>query len=191
MLQPTHTAGGGVEEFFAYLNGIEGRAEYQGGVIYDMAGGEPDHSRIAGNLGGEIYSRLGDRSCSVFNSDLLVALNLSEAYFFPDLTVVCGPLERSEAYPTAITNPQIVVEVMSPSSVERDRTSKLIRYMQLPSLREYLLVDTRRPAIEVVFINDQGHWDWETVEGLDGNLNLRSLGMSIPMAKIYRLVEFG
>lgn len=179
-----------MEDYFAYLDTIEGRAEYQGGVIYDMAGGEPDHSRIAGNLNGEIYSRLGDRNCSVFNSDLLVALNLAEAYFFPDLTVVCGPLERSEAYPSAITNPQIIVEVMSPTSVERDRTSKLIRYMQIPSLREYILVDTRRPAVEVIFINDQGHWDWEIVEGLEGSLLLRSMGMSIPMEKIYRLVEF-
>lgn len=78
MSQPIYTPRGSAEEYFSYLNSIEGRAEYQGGVIYDMAGGDPEHSRIAMNLGGEIYSRLGNRNCSVFNSDLLVALDLAD-----------------------------------------------------------------------------------------------------------------
>ena len=74
--------------------------------------------------------------------------------------------------------------------MDRDRTSKLLRYMQIPSLREYLLVEQHKPLVDVCFINDRSVWDSETVRGLDGKVRIRSLGIEVAMEDLYRLVEF-
>ncbi|MEY3442942.1 MAG: hypothetical protein RLZZ519_1223 [Bacteroidota bacterium] len=177
-------------DYFAYLESIEGKAEYQNGVIYDMAGGDPEHSRIAANCCAFILSAIKDKKCSSFTSDLQVGIELAESYFFPDVTVICGPLERSKKHTNVVKNPQVIVEVLSPSTMDRDRTSKLLRYMQIPSLQEYILVEQHKPLVDVCFINDRGVWDSETVRGLDGMVKIRSLGIEVAMADIYRLVDF-
>ncbi len=74
--------------------------------------------------------------------------------------------------------------------MDRDRTSKLLRYMQIPSLQEYILVEQHKPLVDVCFINDRGVWDSETVRGLDAMVKIRSLGIEVAMADIYRLVDF-
>jgi Uma2 family endonuclease len=179
-----------VEEYFAYLNTIEGKAEYDNGIIVDMAGCDPEHSRIAANCGSAIDSQLGDRDCSVFSSDLHIGIELAYSYFFPDVTIICGPLERSSRHKSVVRNPHVIIEVLSTSTSDWDRTGKLIRYMQISTLREYLLIEQAKPQVEVCFINENGVWDYEKVVGMDGNVNIRSLGISVPMAKIYRRVEF-
>jgi Uma2 family endonuclease len=177
-------------EFFAYLESIEGRAEFFNGEILDMAGGSPNHGLITMNCGIAIGSQLEDGNCAAYSNDLLVGIEFANAYVFPDLTVVCGELELTDTHPQIAKNPQVIVEVLSPSTQDRDRTSKLIRYMQIPSLREYLLVEQSKPQVDVCFINERGFWDSETVVGLDGILKIRSLGMEIPLAKIYRKVNW-
>ncbi len=71
-----------------------------------------------------------------------------------------------------------------------DRTSKLIRYMQIPSLREYIIIEQAHPQVDICFINEKGLWDSEKIVGLDGTFQIRSLGIQVSMASIYRLVEF-
>lgn len=179
-----------VPEYFAYLDSIEGKAEYFDGVIYDKAGGSPSHSLITMNCGIAIGRQLDVNVCQVYSSDLLVGIDLANTYVFPDLTVACGELELSRSDANVAKNPQVIVEVLSPSTMERDRLSKLIRYMQIPSLREYLMIEQIKPHVDCCFINEQGVWDLETIEGLDGHIQLRSLGISIAMAHIYGAVKF-
>jgi Uma2 family endonuclease len=179
-----------VPEYFAYLHSIEGKAEYFDGVICDMTGGSPNHSLITMNCGIAMGRRLDVNTCRVYSGDLHVGIDLANSYVFPDLTVACGQLELSASDPNVAKNPQVIVEVLSASTMERDRTGKLIRYMQIPSLREYLLIEQSRPRVDVCFINANGLWDLETVEGLDNQAHIRSLGIAISMAEIYGFVTF-
>ncbi len=177
-------------DYFAYLESIEGKAEYQNGVIYDMAGGSPQHGLITMNCGIAIGSQLKGKNCGVYSPDVLLGVELARSYFFPDLFVACGKLELDQANKNVVKNPQVIVEVLSPSTMDRDRTSKLLRYMQIPSLREYLLVEQHKPLVDVCFINERGVWDSETVRGLEGKVRIRSLGIELAMEDLYRLVEF-
>jgi Uma2 family endonuclease len=177
-------------EYFAYLDSIEGKAEFYNGIIVDMAGGSPNHSLITMNCGIAIGRQLDGTNCAAYSPDLLVGLDIANAYVFPDLTIACGKLERDPSNRNIAKNPQVIVEVLSPSSIDLDRTSKLIRYMQIPSLREYILIEQVKPQVDICFINENGVWDSEKVIGLDGIVKIRSLGIEISMASIYRLVEF-
>ncbi len=177
-------------EYFAYLESIEGKAEYFDGVIVDMAGSSTNHSLITMNCGIAIGRQLDESDCGVYSNDLLVGLDISNAYVFPDLTIACGKLERAETNHNIAKNPQVIVEVLSPSTIDMDRTSKLIRYMQIPSLREYLLIEQVRPQVDICFINEKGVWDSEKVVGLESTFKIRSLGIEVSMASIYRLVQF-
>jgi Uma2 family endonuclease len=177
-------------EFFAYLESIEGKAEFYDGVIVDMAGSSPNHSLITMNVGIAIGQHLVESDCAVYSSDLLVGLEISNAYVFPDLTIACGKREFSESNPNILKNPQVIIEVLSPSTIDLDRTSKLIRYMQIPSLCEYLLVEQARPQVDICFVNEKGVWDSEKVVGLDSFFKIRSLGIEVSMASVYRLVTF-
>jgi Uma2 family endonuclease len=159
-------------------------------VIVDMAGSSPNHSLITMNCGIAIGRQLDEGDCAVYSGDLLVGMEIANTYVLPDLTIACGNLERSSLNPNVVMNPQVIVEVLSPSTIDRDRTSKLIRYMQIPSLREYLLIEQVKPQVDICFINDRGVWDSETVLGLEGVVKIRSLGIEIGMGSIYRRVGF-
>ncbi len=180
-----------VEEYFTYLESIEGKAEYLDGVIYDMAGSSPNHSLITMNCGIAIGKQLDVNTCRVYSNDLHVGIDLANSYVFPDLTVACGDLELSTSNPNIAKNPQVIVEVLSASTLDIDRTSKLIRYMQIPTLREYMLVEQDKPQVDVCFINAQGVWDFERIEGLEGEIQIRSLSISVSMSEIYGFVRFG
>lgn len=177
-------------EFFAYLENIEGKAEYFDGLIVDMAAGSPNHSLITMNCGIAIGRQLDNSNCNVYSGDLMIGMEISNAYVLPDLSITCGKLEESNLNQNIATNPQVIVEVLSPSTMEKDRTSKLIRYMQIPSLREYLLVEQEKPQVELCYINDKGVWDSETIVGMNGIVKIRSMGIEISMASVYRSVVF-
>jgi Uma2 family endonuclease len=177
-------------EYFAYLDSIEGKAEYYDGVILDMAGSSPNHSLITMNCGIAIGRQLDASDCAVYSPDLLVGLDIAKAYVFPDLTITCGKLALDGSNRNIAKNPQVIVEVLSPSTIDLDRTSKLIRYMQIPSLREYLIVEQAHPQVDICYLDPRGVWDSEKIIGMDGVVKIRSLGIEILMGSIYRMVEF-
>ena len=106
-----------------------------------MAGSTTDHAQISMNIGAELHLRLKGKPCVAFTSDLRVRVQETGRYCYPDVTVICGPVEY--ALPnrkTTITNPQVIIEVISPSTETRDRGEKFDDYRRLASLQEYFLV---------------------------------------------------
>jgi Uma2 family endonuclease len=122
--------------------------EFMDGHVWAMAGGTPDHAAIAVNLASILRSQLRGRPCRVFSSDLRVRVLATGLGTYPDVTVVCDALETDPDDPKAntVTNPRVVIEVLSPSTEDYDRGEKLANYKRVPSLREIVLVahDTRR-----------------------------------------------
>jgi Uma2 family endonuclease len=129
--------------------------EYCDGEIYAMAGGTPEHGALAMLLGSILREQLPD-SCNILSSDVKVRIGASDLATYPDLSVVCGPLDRDGVDATAIVNPTVLVEVTSPSSKDYDRGEKLSHYKQLPSLRLVILVSHESPRVTVVEREAQG-----------------------------------
>jgi len=159
--------------------------EFLGGLVWAMAGGSPDHARIAANITAWISTQLAGRRCAVFSSDLRVRVPATGLATYPDVTVVCGPLEfdPDDAKRHTITNPALIVEILSPSTEEYDRGEKLLHYQQIASLHEVVLVAQAEQRIEI-WRRGPGVWALET--GASDHVHLATLGCDLPLATVYR-----
>ena len=152
--------------------------EFLCGEIFAMAGGTPEHGAVAMAVGSELRVSLRGRPCRVYSSDVRVRVQDTGLTTYPDVSVVCGQLETAPGDPDAITNPVLLVEVLSESTEAYDRGAKAAHYRRIPSLREYLLVDPRERVAEVQRRNEQGVW--EIHEARPGQqVELLSLGVRL------------
>lgn len=161
------------------------RHEYFRGEIYAMAGGTPDHAALCLAFGAELRDKLRGGRCRAFGADLRIRVLACGLATYPDVSVVCGPLERDPESRTTVTNPTVVVEVLSPSTEEYDRGDKFEIYKQLPSLKEYVLVSLREPLIQVWRRNEEAAWLQEEAHA-GGRVRLLSLGCEIAVDDVYR-----
>ncbi|MEY3443752.1 MAG: hypothetical protein RLZZ519_2033 [Bacteroidota bacterium] len=178
------------EDYFAYEKSIDGRAEYFDGMIFDMAGGSKGHGQIPLNMAAELVYALKGKPCIVYNGDVKVKLATEHAYFYPDLSVVCGESDESRIKNEIIENPILIVEVLSESTAIKDIGVKFFKYQQIPSLVEYVLVDQFSAMINVLNRNDSGGWNVKSYGGMEASIFLESLGLSISLASIYDKVAF-
>lgn len=124
-------------------------------MILAMAGGTPEHARVAAAVSAALARQLEGRRCAVFSESLRVR-GAPEFAAYPDVTVVCGSLERASDSALTITNPTVVVEVLSPGTRDYDRGEKLEQYQRIPSIRHIVLVELEPSGITVVTREEQG-----------------------------------
>jgi Uma2 family endonuclease len=158
--------------------------EFFKGEIYAMAGGTPDHAALCLAFGAELRARVAS-PCRAFGSELRIRVLATGLATYPDACVVCGPLERDPASHVTVTNPVVVVEVLSPSTEPYDRGAKFEHYKMLPSLQEYVLVSSQEPLVEVRRRGEADEWESEESR-TGGTVRLRSLGCEIPVDEVYR-----
>jgi Uma2 family endonuclease len=160
-------------DYLAYERDSGRKHEYIDGVIVAMAGGSPRHNALAARVIVAIGSAL-HTGCLVFQSDQKVRVPVTGVATYPDTTVVCGPIQCDPADAMAITNPTLIVEVLSPSTEEYDRGEKWHDYQTIPSLREYVLVSQVDKRIERYVRLPSG--DWEYRDNTSGQLALTTGG---------------
>ena len=181
-----------VEEYFRMEFDATEKHDYIDGQIVCMSGGTARHSLITANLIAAVHGRLRGKPCRVYESNLRVAVKRDVRYSYPDLSVVCeepqfDPKDKNQ---TTITNPRVVIEVLSPSTEASDRGEKFERYVKLASLQEYVLVLQGRPRVEAFSRQPDGTWLFAYADGTDAAVTLRSLGLELPLAEVYAGVEF-
>jgi Uma2 family endonuclease len=172
-------------DYLAYEDGSNVKHEFFEGEIYAMAGGTPEHAALAAAVTTVIGAQLGEGPCRVFSSDLKVRVSATGLVSYPDVTVVCGPLEHDPESRIVVVNPTLIVEVLSDSTEEWDRGEKLEHYRRIPSLRECLLVSHRIPELELLRRGSDGSWSRQ-VAGAGGTLQLLSIGGSLSVDDLYR-----
>ncbi|MCO6493429.1 MAG: Uma2 family endonuclease [Phaeodactylibacter sp.] len=181
-----------IEEYFALEAAAKEKLEYFDGKIRPMPGGTPLHNEIALKTGALLLALVKqlEKKYKVYNSDMKIWVGRLRHFVYPDAVVVC---EKPELYPgrkDIITNPLLVVEVLSPGTEDYDRNDKFLEYRTIPSFREYVCL--RQDAIEgVVFYREQeGLWREFNAYGQEGILPLRSLGAELRLGEVYEGVEF-
>lgn len=172
------------EQYLAAEAVAETKHEFLGGEVWAMAGGTPEHSRLAASLARQLGNALEGRPCAVFSSDLRVRIEATGRSTYPDLSVVCGARRAAKDDEDAITNPVVLVEVLSDATEASDRGDKFAHYRQLESLKEYVLVSQKEPRIEV-FRRQGDHWSlYEARAGQ--SIELASLEVSLAVDDVYR-----
>ena len=150
------------EEYVAFERDAESKHEFVNGHVHAMSGGSPEHARLAAAV-----------------------IQATSRSTYPDVTVVCGKLERDATDIDAVTNPRVIVEVLSPSTESSDRGDKWAHYQRVDSLREYVLVSQATPRIEV-FSRDEAQSGWLYRQyGMGQTVQLRSVELSIDVDAIY------
>jgi Uma2 family endonuclease len=159
------------------------RHEFVDGQIFAMAGGTPEHAALSAAVVVALGTKLRGKPCRPYSADLRVRVLATGLATYPDAAVVCGEPARDPASPTHITNPTLLVEVLSPSTEEYDRGEKREHYQQIEALREYVLVAQERRRVEV-FRRAEGAWAHE-VYGAGSTIELASLGITLSTDDLY------
>jgi len=165
------------------------RYEYHDGEVFAMAGGSPKHGIIAGNIIRLIGNHLKD-GCTVGSSDLKFYIESINKSLYPDASVICRPYQTSDHDRNALTNPILLVEVLSESTANYDRGSKFHYYSELPSLREYVLIEQNMWKVETRYRDTtEEKWKMDWFEGEDASVTLHAMNATIPLAEIYQETE--
>ncbi|MCK6534335.1 MAG: Uma2 family endonuclease [Polyangiaceae bacterium] len=170
-------------EYLAYERDSGLKHEFEDGEIVAMAGGSRRHNALASRLSAALEA--GRKSgCVAFQSDQKVRVLATGKATYPDASMVCGPIEGDPSDPTgaAITNPSLLVEVLSASTEEEDRGNKWQHYQLIPALTEYVLVSQTHPRVECFTRLPSGNWEYRDVTS--GTLTLAS-GATLDLDALY------
>jgi Uma2 family endonuclease len=175
-----------VEEYLANEIGSLEKHEFVDGNVYAMAGASNDHGRLVTELVTNLNVHLRSSDCDTYSSDMRVRVT-EHVYYYPDVVVSCG---GDIAHSHTLHRPILIAEVISPSTERTDRTEKLLYYLQLPSLKEYVIVDQRSMNVEVHRRQPNGGWTTHYFGGPDDAVELTSVDLNIPLSELYRRVQF-
>jgi len=165
------------------------KSEYVSGQVWAMSGASRMHNAIATNLIIALGTALRGTPCQVYGSDMRVFVPDNVTYAYPDVSVVCGAQEYTDAVVDTLLNPIVLIEILSPSTAHYDRNVKFIKYRRLPSLREYVLVHQDSAWVER-FEKFDDIWVAGECRGMEATLEIASVGVGVPMADIYERVVF-
>jgi Uma2 family endonuclease len=185
MTDPARKLSSTFPEYVAEEQVSGSKHEHLDGQIHAMAGGSPEHGLIAINVGAELRNKLLGRPCRVFSSDVRIRVRATGLATYPDISVVCGRVERDPEDQNTIVNPIVLVEVLSPSTEAYDRGEKFAHYRRIPSLREYVLVSQAKRRVEVFRRNEDPSWTLYEVQG-SSSVELASVGCELALDELYR-----
>ncbi|MDP4262052.1 MAG: Uma2 family endonuclease [Bacteroidota bacterium] len=178
-----------IEEYLDFENASDEKHEYYQGEIFAMPGSKVPHNIISGNIYFGLRKRLEGKSCQAFNSDQRIYIPQNSLFTYPDISVVCGDILTKNNDEWNILNPSIIIEVLSPSTRNYDRGEKFKLYRDIPTLREYILVDSESIRIEAFHVNDNGHWELEEYKNTNETLLIKTVQLSVPLTEIYEGIK--
>lgn len=187
MTSPAHRVHYSFADYLALEASSNVKHEYLDGQIYGMAGGTPEHAALAAAVIGLLFGQLRAGRCRAHDADLRVRVTETGLATYSDVTVICGPRERDLDDEHAVTNPTLIVEVLSRSTEEYDRGDKLEHYKRIRSLKQYVLVSHRKRAIEL-WTREGDRWSSQTYE--EGTrVPLASIAAELDVRELYDAAE--
>ncbi len=173
------------EEYLRLERAADFKSEYIGGEVFPMPGGSFRHSRLTINWSTQLQNQLIGTAYSVYSSDLRVRTPSTGSYVYPDVSVVCGdPIAHADA-DDILTNPNVVVEVLSPSTSRYDRREKFELYREIPSVTDYVLVHQGAARVEHLARQSDGSWIFREYKGEDSTIALKSINCTIRLGDVY------
>jgi Uma2 family endonuclease len=179
------------EQFLEWEDKQEIRYEYVDGEIFPVEAATMNHGRITANIIGETHQYLKGKSCQIVSESLVISAKSMKSYFHPDATIFCEDPEKVNIAGEAYKNPTVIIEVLSPSTHSYDMGKKMFFYMQIDSLKEYIIIDSRKVEVQIARRQPDNSWKFEMLNASNEVLLIESIGMSIKLAEIYNGITFG
>lgn len=178
------------EEYLALEQVADQRHEYIDGEIIPMAGGPTNHNKIAGKLYARLLLASERLNCEVYISDVRLWIPDVRRYTYPDVMIITAPTEYYDSSQTTITNPTIIIGVLSRSTQNYDQKLKWKHYRSIPTLQEYIVISQYSYDVEQYIRNGQGEWLFKAYEGAEAELRFATVDFAIALADLYARVVF-
>jgi Uma2 family endonuclease len=179
-----------IEEYLLLEEEAEEKHEYYQGEIFAMAGATIPHNQVVRNTLTAIDNFLRGKSCQVFPSDLKIWCEKHSLFTYPDISIVCGDPEVLNNRNDVISNPSVIIEVLSAKTQNYDRGNKFKYYRSLPSLKEYILISSMEILIERYSRLSTGFWHLRELTNPDDSFLIEAIDFSCPLMDLYRNVHF-
>ncbi|MBC6435036.1 Uma2 family endonuclease [Nostoc sp. HG1] len=177
------------EEYLELEEKADHKSAYDDGIITPMTGGTTDHNQIAGNCYIALSLGLKRQNFRVFFGDVRLWIPKSQSFKYPDVMVVAGEPEYYDDRRDTITNPQVIIEVLSDSTEAFDRNQKFKLYQTIPTFQEYVLINQNKVEIDQFFKTGNKRWSLYEYDTEDVELSLKSFELQIPIWDIYDKVD--
>ena len=178
------------EQYLEIERRAEYKSEYLNGEMFAMAGAKAPHNLLIANLIIELGQQLRPRRCPVFPSEMRVRVKPGGLYTYPDVIALCGEPHFLDLEQDTLLNPQVIVEVLSPSTEAYDRGRKFEMYQAIESLREYVLVASDRVHVDLYVRQPDGRWMRTSADSIDASLSLESVDAQLKLSGLYQNIDF-
>jgi len=179
-----------IDDYLLMEDESEEKHEYCQGEVFAMVDGSISHNQIVRNALSAIDGFLRDKNCQIFPSDLKIHNEANNLFTYPDLSIVCGELKRWNKRNDTITNPVVVIEVLSKKTKNYDRGEKFRLYRSLPTLKEYILVSSQEISIERYIKQETSFWNFRETTNPEDLFQIESINFSCTVNELYRNVSF-
>lgn len=174
-----------IEQYLEFENASEEKHEYYQGEVFAISGAKVTHNRIVMNALTSIGLFLRGKSCKPYGSDLRIYIESNTLFTYPDISVFCDDvLTRNNDEMNAL-NPVILIEVLSPSTKDYNRGGKFKLYRDIPTLKEYVLIDSETINVEIFAVNPQGYWELREYKDIHDVIEISHIDMQLSMEDIY------
>ena len=180
-----------IEEYLAMEESATEKHEYYRGEIFAMSGAKLPHNTTSRNLLVGLGIKLNGKKCQPFGSDLRMHIEANTLFTYPDISIICGEPETLNNDDLNVLNPAVIIEVLSPSTRNYDRGEKFKLCRDIPTLKEYILVDSESVHIEIFRLNESSHWELEEYDTAEEMLYIKTIDENIALADIYEGVQLG
>jgi Uma2 family endonuclease len=174
-------------EYLAFEEQSEIKHEFVNGEVLPRTGLNINHNLICVSTNATLFNQVVDAAIFVLLATR-VKIPSQPVYRYPDVMVIAGRIQHYNKRNDTVTNPIVLLEVVSPSTETVDRNQKLKEYTQIASLQEYVIITQDEPLVERYLRQDSGDWIYTQVTGLDGVLDLPSIGYKLALVDVYSQV---
>lgn len=178
-----------LEEYLELERKADYKSEYFNGEIFAMGGASPRHVLIVTNVASELRTQLKKRPCMVYSTDLRVRVRPEGLYTYPDVVVICDAPQFADDRQDTLTNPTLIVEVLSKSTKDYDRGEKFEQYRAIGSLREYVLIAQDRYHVEHLARQSDNTWLLSETNRIEDSIELISIECSLPLIEVYDKID--
>ncbi|MBI3220823.1 MAG: Uma2 family endonuclease [Bacteroidetes bacterium] len=178
-----------IEEFIEMENEASEKHEYFQGEVFSMAGACDNHNEIFSSLFSELSAQLKGKTCRTYGSDKRLYVRENTLLTYPDISVYCNksaPFGKGEM---TFVDPTVLIEILSESTKNYDRGVKFSLYRDIPTLLEYIQVDSQSIRVEIFRLNESKHWELQEYKTLDESLHIASLNVRIPLRDVYQFTS--
>jgi len=179
-----------IEEYLEMEKEATVKHEYYQGEIFAMSGAGDNHNEIFSNVFTEIGNKLKGKPCRPYGSDKRMNIPENTLFTYPDISIYCNGLTHSEIDEDTSILPTAIIEILSPSTKNYDRGKKFMLYKDIPSLKEYIMIDSESVWVQAFYIDDENKWKLNEHKEISDTLTLISMGFDIALSDIYYYVTF-